>query len=48
MSYIPTPVEALEILKKYNQDAFHLRHGQVVSGVLGWYAQKHDPEKVDY
>ena len=48
MSYIPTPAEALEILKKYNQDAFHLRHGQVVSGVLGWYAQKHDPEKVDY
>ena len=35
-------------MKKYNQDAFHLRHGQVVSGVLGWYAQKHDPEKVDY
>ena len=48
MSYIPTPAEALEILKKYNQDAFHLHHGQVVSGVLGWYAQSHDPEKVDY
>ena len=48
MSFIPTPAEALEILKKYNQDAFHLRHGQIVSGVLGWYAQKHDPERVDY
>ena len=48
MSCIPTPAEALEILKKYNQDAFHLHHGQVVSGVLGWYAQTHDPEKVDY
>ena len=48
MSYIPTPAEALEILKKYNQDAFHLRHGQIVSGVLGWYAAQHDPEKVDY
>ena len=48
MSFIPTPAEALEILKKYNQDAFHLRHGQIVSGVLGWYAAKHDPEKVDY
>ena len=48
MSYIPTPAEALEILKKYNKDAFHLRHGQIVSGVLGWYAAQHDPERVDY
>ena len=48
MSYIPTPAEALEILKKYNQDAFHLHHGQVVSGVLGWYAETHDPQRVDY
>ena len=48
MSYIPTPTEALEILKKYNQDAFHLHHGQVVSGVLGWYAETHDPQRVDY
>ena len=48
MSYIPTPAQALEILKKYNQDAFHLRHGQIVSGVMGWYAAQYDPEKVDY
>ena len=48
MSYIPTPEQALEILKKYNQDAFHLRHGQIVSGVMGWYAAQYDPEKVDY
>ena len=48
MSYIPTPAQALEILKKYNQDAFHLRHGQIVSGVMGWYATQYDPEKVDY
>ena len=48
MSYIPTPAQALEILKKYNQDAFHLRHGQIVTGVMGWYAAQYDPEKVDY
>ena len=48
MSYIPTPAQALEILKKYNQDAFHLRHGQIVSGVMGWYAAQYDPEQVDY
>ena len=44
MSYIPTPAQALEILKKYNQDAFHLRHGQIVSGVMGWYAAQYVPE----
>lgn len=48
MSYIPTPEQALEILKKYNQDAFHLRHGQIVSGVMGWYAAQYDPQRVDY
>ncbi len=48
MSYIPTPEQALEILKKYNTDPFHLRHGRIVSGVLGWYAGKYDPQRVDY
>ena len=48
MSYIPTPEQALEILKKYNQDAFHLRHGQIVSGVMGWYAAQYDPQRIDY
>lgn len=48
MSYIPTPEQALEILKKYNQEPFHLKHGQIVSGVMGWYAQQYDPERVDY
>ena len=43
-----SPAQALEILKKYNQDAFHLRHGQIVSGVMGWYAAQYDPEQVDY
>lgn len=48
MSYIPTPEQALAILKKYNQEPFHLKHGQTVSGVMGWYAQQYDPERVDY
>ena len=48
MSYIPTPQQALDILKKYNQDPFHLRHGQIVSGVMGWFAQTYDPDRVDY
>ena len=48
MSYIPTPEQALEILKKYNQDAFHLRHGQIVSGVMGYFAREYDPEQEEF
>lgn len=48
MSYIPSVEEAFEILKKYNKDEFHLRHGQIVSGVLGYFAQEYDPENVEF
>lgn len=30
--------EALGLLKKYNADAFHLRHALTVEGVMRWYA----------
>lgn len=45
---IPTPAQAREILEKYNKEPFHLRHGETVSGVMGWFAEKHDPDNVDY
>lgn len=48
MGYIPTIEEAYEILKKYNKDDFHLRHGKIVSGVMGYFAAEHDPDNVDY
>jgi predicted hydrolase (HD superfamily) len=48
MSKIPTPDEAYEILKEYNKEPFHLKHGQIVSGILGCLAQKYDPENVDF
>jgi predicted hydrolase (HD superfamily) len=48
MAAIPTPQEAEALLKKYNEDAFHLRHGAIVSGVMGWFAGKHDPGREDY
>ena len=34
MSYVPTVEQAEEILRRYNSDPFHLRHGQTVSGVM--------------
>lgn len=48
MSYVPTPEEALEILKKYNQEEFHIHHGQVVGGVMEYFARQYDPERTDF
>ena len=30
--------KALETLKKYNSDPFHIRHGLTVSAIMGWFA----------
>ncbi len=48
MSYVPNYDEALEILKRYNKDAFLIQHGQVVGGVMRYFAEQHDPENVDF
>jgi predicted hydrolase (HD superfamily) len=45
---IPTPTQAREILEKYNKEPFHLLHGETVSEVMGWFAQKYDLENIDY
>ena len=48
MSYIPTPDEALELVKRYNQDAFHLQHAETVGKVMAKFAAEYDPENIDY
>ena len=35
---IPTPKEAYELLKQYNEGEFHLKHGVTVGDVMRWYA----------
>ena len=37
---------ALELLKKYNKEPFHILHGLTVEGVMAWYAKElgYDPE----
>ena len=35
-----TREEALALLKEYNQEAFHIEHGETVGRVLRWYAEK--------
>ncbi len=48
MSYIPTPEQAGELVRRYNKDAFHLQHAEIVSKVMGELAKKYDPERVDF
>ena len=40
MGKIPTREEAWELLTRYNQDEFHLKHAQTVEGVMRYFAQK--------
>jgi len=39
---------AEEILRKYNKEPFHLRHAEVVSGVLRYFAAEFDPGQEDH
>ena len=48
MSRVPTLPEAQALLEQYNEEPFHRRHGQIVSGVLGYFAREYDPERVEY
>lgn len=48
MGIIPSVAEARTLLKQYNQESFHLQHGETVSGVMGVFARELDPERVDY
>lgn len=48
MGTVPTLAEAQQLLEEYNQDPFHLKHGKIVSGVMGYFAKEYDPENVDF
>lgn len=43
MSYIPTPEQALELVKQYNKEAFHIQHAETVGKVMGYIAAQYDP-----
>ncbi len=40
MSYIPDLQQAWELLNEYNHEEFHLKHSQIVSHVMGYFAEK--------
>ena len=48
MAYIPTPDKALEIIKEYNKEAFHIEHAETVGKVLRYFALEHDPDRADF
>ena len=40
--------QAFDLLKKYNEDPFHIAHGQTLEGLMRYYAQKPDPANVEF
>jgi predicted hydrolase (HD superfamily) len=40
-------VTAKEILLKYNKESFHIKHAEIVSGVMRYFAQEYDPANED-
>lgn len=48
MSFIPSPEQAEELIKKYNKEPFHIQHAQTVSKVLGEFAAEYDKGNEDY
>lgn len=48
MSYIPTMEQANKILRDYNKEAFHIKHAEIVSGVMRYFAKEYDPENEEF
>lgn len=48
MAFIPTMAEARALLGEYNKEAFHLRHAEIVSGVMAYFARELDPAHEEY
>lgn len=48
MSYVPAPEQAMELVRKYNSEPFHIQHAETVGKVLGKLAAVHDPGNEDY
>ena len=60
VSKLPAPAEgdaldagitreaALDLLKAHNKDEFHIAHGETLEGLMRYYAEKYDPQNVDF
>ena len=45
---IPSIEDARQLLSLYNKGEFHLLHGEVVSGIMDYFARQYDPENEEY
>lgn len=43
-----TRAQAYDLLTTYNQDPFHIHHGETVEGVMRYFAAEYDPENVEF
>ena len=40
--------QAVDLLKQYNEDTFHIDHAQTLEALMRYYAQKYDPQNIDF
>ena len=45
---IPTLKQARDLLGQYTQEPHLLKHGETVSGTLGYFAKQHDPQNEEF
>lgn len=40
--------QAMELLKKYNKEPFHVEHGETLEGLMRYFSKQYDPDNVDF
>lgn len=40
--------EAYALLCQYNEDPFHIAHGETLEGLMRYFAEQHDPDNVEF
>ena len=40
--------EAFALLNTYNEDPFHITHGETLEGIMRYFAERNDPENVEF
>lgn len=43
-----TREQAFALLNKYNEDPYHIEHGETLERLMRYYAEKYDPENVEF
>ena len=43
-----TREQAFDLLNKYNEDPFHIQHGETLEGIMRYFAERNDPENVEF